>query len=699
MRTPRPAILFVGTLLLAGLGLAPAPAAAAPPQMALVRTFDRVMTGWGPAGGTDETFSTPALADITGDGIPELVVAGNDGAVTAWYTDGRLKWKVQAGGPVLTSPVIADVGGDGKKDVVVGTMSGGVVWIDGPTGRIVRTFPAVQNEGCRAGGFCALHGFFATPSVADLNGDGQPEIIATSWDHQLYGWRRDGAPLFRVFVRDTIWSSATVVDVDGDGRKEIIFGGDRTGSPDGGYLWMFDNNGNVKPGFPKILAGQVIWSSPAVVDLDGDKKLDIVVGTGLNYPAPAGYKVYAFDSAGNNKGGWPVSVPSRVIASPAIGDVNGDGRMDVVVGTEGGYVTAISAGGTKLWTVCNRYSTGSCSPGVGVHGQAVIADVDNDGKLDVVSTMEGALRVLRGSDGAILREGFMGSTFAPSAAPTVGSVGGKTWIVQTTLVDSNHSGRRDAGDTLRTYAWTTGTALGAAPWPTFRRNSARTGFDLGGTSWYPFRTATALVRQQYRDLLGREGDAAGVEAWVARLESGELTGADVVVAFLRSAEFGATLAPVVRVHFGLTNTFPASYSTLASQLAQRRAGTSTAAIADAMIASLPSVQAKSDEVFINDTYRFSWGGPATADQMAAAKAQLAGGASRGTVLVGITDHAWAKAALGPNVDVTMTYVGMLRRIPDSGGYTYWVAAVRGGTSLVGLAKQFQFSAEYAARFR
>ena len=670
------------------------------PALGVAQTFDHTISSWGPTTGTDEAFSTPAVGDIDGDGVPEVVVAGNDGVVTAWTTDGRVRWSTQVGGPVLSSPTLADVNGDGRRDVVVGTMSGTVVEIDGPSGRILRTFTDVPSEACAPGVYCKPRGFFATPVVVDLDGGGRPEIVAPSWDHQVYAWHADGRPVFRTFVRDTIWSSPTVADLYGDGRKEIVFGGDRTGSPDGGYLWMLESDGSLAPGFPKVLPGQVIWSSPSVADIDGDHRPDIVVGTGLNYPAPAGQLLYAFDAAGQVKPGWPVPMPGRVMASPAVGDVNGDGRPDVVAATEGGWVVAVSGDGTKLWQQCNRADTQSCATGVPIHGQAVIADVDADGHLDVVSALEGGLRVLRGRDGAIEREGSMGAGFAPVGGATVASVGGSTWIVQSMLLDTNGSGRRDAGDILRTWAFTTGTALGQAPWPTFRHDAARSGADLAGTEpWYPFASAAALVGQQYQDLLGRSADPGGAAHWTAALDSRQITAAQLVAAFLASPEFGYRLAPVVRATVGLTGRAPTNLADLLAQLRARRRGTSTASIADAVIAADPVLAAEPPDAFVAGAYRSTWGASPTAVQAAAARRALAAGASRGTVLVGITDHPWAQVVLAPVVDVTMVYVGMLRRLPEAAGAAYWVQRVRRGTSLTDLAAQVQYSAEYALRFR
>jgi hypothetical protein len=540
-------------------------------------------------------------------------------------------------------------------------------------------------------------------AVADLDGDGAPEIVAPSWDHQLYAWHRNGSTFFRRFLEDTLWSSPVVADIDGNGSKEIVLGGDRYGDSshrEGGYIWVLRSDGSNYPGYPKLLPGQAIWSSPAVADLNNDHKLDITFGTGTNFADPGGHLVYAYSAAsGTPLPGWPVATPGRVVASPAVADVNNDGRNDVVVATEGGYVEAFSGSGQRLWAACNAINDSFCGPGYATHGQATIADIDNDGVLDVVSTLDKHLRVYRASDGALERQYLLGgSSFAPPSAATIAEVGGKTWIVQNTVVEANSVSGRNTGDISRTWVFTTDTALGAAPWPTFHRDAARTGLDRSGTEgWYPLANPTAFVRQQYSDFLNRQADSAGLAFWNSRLTSGRSTGSDLIVQFLASPEFGRALAPVVRVHIGLFGSPPTSYTGLSTELTAARNGAGTATIADLLIASTPAIQLKSNTQFVTDAYRWAWGIAPTATQVSTGVQQLLSGSTRGTVLASIVDAPYASLHLTSRVNVSMTYAGMLRRVPDATGYTYWVRAIEAGASTARLTGLFQYSNEYSNR--
>lgn len=686
------------------LATSPAPASAAG-TLRLARVMDRTLSPYHASAGTSESYSTPAIADISGDGIPEIVVADNDGTVVAYRPDGSVRWATHiANAALLSSPVLADVGGDGRRDVVIGVMDGSVAWIDGPSGGLVHKFWDTPSIACLPGVYCKPRGFFATPVVADLDGDGAPEIVAASWDHQLYAWHRNGSTSFRRFLVDSLWSSPVVADIDGNGSKEIILGGDRYADathPAGGYLWVLRSNGTDYAGYPKLLPGQTIWSSPAVADLNGDHRLDITVGTGTNFPDPAGHLVYAYSAAsGTPLPGWPVGTPGRVMGSPAVADLDGDGRHDVVVATEGGYLEAFSGTGRRMWALCNAIRDTYCGPGYATHGQATIADVDNDGVLDVVSALDKHLRVYRARDGALEREYYFGrEVFAPPSAATIAEVGGKTWIVQNTVLDRNGVSGRNSGDVSRTWVFTTDTALGAAPWPTFHHDAARSGVDRTGTEpWYPLGSPTTFTRQQYRDFLNRPADDAGLNFWVSQLSSGRAAGADLIVRFLVSAEFGRALSPVVRVHLGLFGKPPTSYSGLSAELAAARNGTPSWVLADRLIAATPGLQQMTDTRLILNAYGWAWGHAPTRAQVDDGLRRLQAGITKGQLLASIVNAQWATGWLASRVNVTMTYAGMLRRVPDSTGYYYWVRAIARGTSTSRLTSLFQYSTEYFRRF-
>lgn len=137
---------------------------------------------WYPPSG----MPAPAIASILGDGRPEIVATINDGAIYAMGPDAQLLWRHDyAHGVAKTfasEPAIVDLNRDGVPEIVFGTYSlqknGGRLVILDNTGRLLFDL-TLENQGEDGNGI----GVPAAPSVADLDGDGQLEIVLLTFDH------------------------------------------------------------------------------------------------------------------------------------------------------------------------------------------------------------------------------------------------------------------------------------------------------------------------------------------------------------------------------------------------------------------------------------------------------------------------------------------------------------------------------------
>ena len=214
-----------------------------------------------------------------------------------------------------------------------------------------------------------------------------------------------------------------------------------------------------------------------------------------------------------------------------------------------------------------------------------------------------------------------------------------------------------------------------------------------------FGNARLFAMQQYRDFLGREGDAGGINYWASFIGGGGARAA-VTESFFGSSEFQGTGAPVVRLYFAYFLRIP-DYGGLTFWMNYYRAGNALANISNAFAGSQEFVDrygALSNDAFVDLVYQNVLGRAPDTGGRAFWLGQLNGGMTRGEMMIGFSESAEYQSAIFNETYVTMMYVGMLKRAPDSGGFAFWVGYLDGGNSGQTLISGFLGSAEYHNRF-
>ncbi|GAB4404591.1 MAG: hypothetical protein OHK0048_24110 [Rhodoferax sp.] len=209
-----------------------------------------------------------------------------------------------------------------------------------------------------------------------------------------------------------------------------------------------------------------------------------------------------------------------------------------------------------------------------------------------------------------------------------------------------------------------------------------------------------FVAQQYRDFLGREAETDGLNYWVSLLDSGSIHRAEVVKSFFDSAEFQESRAGVARLYYAYFGRIP-DYSGLMYWSEQLSRGIGLDSVSEAFAQStefITSYGALSDAAFIERVYQNVLEHAPDTAGLSYWMSELSQGLGRGAMMTRFSESTEYRNLSMPNVQVTLLYMGMLRRAPDAAGYDYWVPILQGGGSVLPLIDGFLASPEYSARF-
>jgi Bacterial Ig-like domain (group 3)/FG-GAP-like repeat len=368
-----------------------------------------------------DAVSAVAVADVNRDGIPDLIAANvcststdcSNGSVGVLLGNGDGTFQpavTYLAAREIDAVAVADVNGDGKPDLVVATPCGNLGCTQGSVGVLLGngngTFQAVVNYDSGGEGPQSV-------LVADVSGDSRADLVVANYDSGTVGvLLGNGDGTFQPAVSYTVGfflsgvNFVAVGDVNGDGKPDLI--GTivcfvSTNCTNGSVGVLLGNGDGTFQSVVRYPSNGTNANSVAITDVNGDGKPDLLVANFCLNKANCGSGGVSV-LLGNGDGSFQAAVTYASggigAISLVVGDLNGDGQNDVAVTNrcvdrincfDNGSVGVLLGRSTGTFQSAVAFGSGGSNP-----RSLAIADLNRDGMPDLVvaNTQSSAVDVL-----------------------------------------------------------------------------------------------------------------------------------------------------------------------------------------------------------------------------------------------------------------------------------------------------------------
>jgi len=285
-------------------------------------------------------WNAPVIMSLDNDRHSRVIIGDATGYLTCFDCDGKLLWEFRADRGRISPISVGDVNGDGSPEIIYGSDGGRVYCISENGKWLWEKDPEEDSPFGRS-----------APVVADINSDGKMEILIAKSNYspkqRLYALDAGtGEVLWDFETKLHVYACLASADIDLDGRPEIICG-DKAN-----VVYCLDGSG--KELWRTPLEGEGIFHGPVLADVNGDGLPEVIVGArrfGSTLPS-----LYVLSSVGELLESY--SVTGRgVISSPAVFDIDGDGRSEILfVATNPARLICLETEGTSegIWRSYRR---------------------------------------------------------------------------------------------------------------------------------------------------------------------------------------------------------------------------------------------------------------------------------------------------------------------------------------------------------